>query len=73
MYSRQCIVVAEGISNKAAAEKLLGKKVVWKSLGKHAKTISGRITAPHGNKGSVRVAMQRGLPGQAIGSTVEIK
>lgn len=72
-YARQYIAVAEGISTRDDAAKLVGKKVVWSSSGKHPKTILGTIAAVHGNKGAIRVAMKRGLPGQAIGSKIEIK
>lgn len=69
----QYIVVVEGVSNREEAANLVGRKVVWRSAGKRAKIISGKIAALHGNKGGLRVLMQRGLPGQAIGSAVEIK
>ncbi len=38
-----------------------------------AKKIMGKVAAPHGNKGVLRVIFERGLPGQAIGTKVEIK
>ena len=34
--------------------------------------IVGTIVSPHGNKGLVRVRFRRGLPGQALGTTVKI-
>ncbi|HDO42134.1 MAG TPA: 50S ribosomal protein L35ae, partial [Candidatus Bathyarchaeota archaeon] len=34
--------------------------------------IVGTIVSPHGNKGLVRARFRRGLPGQALGTTVKI-
>jgi large subunit ribosomal protein L35Ae len=51
--------------------KLVGKEVVWSS--KSGKQIKGRIAAPHGNKNVVRAIFEKGLPGQAVGTEVEIK
>ncbi len=69
-YKRQYVVVSEGISSRGAAAKLVGKTVAWKSPA--GKKITGKITAPHGNRGAVRVLLERGLPGQALGTLVEI-
>ncbi len=51
-------------------EALIGKKVVWTSPG--GKKIKGVITARHGSGYKVRARFERGLPGQAIGTPVEI-
>ena len=59
--------------NREEAEKFTGKEVVWKSAGKKARVIKGKISAPHGNKGLVRAIFEKGLPGQAMGSEVEIE
>ncbi len=37
------------------------------------KTIEGKVTALHGSKGALRVLFERGMPGQAIGQTLEVK
>ncbi len=66
----QMIVKIEGIKNREDAEKLIGKIVVWKTPS--GKEIKGKITAPHGNKGAVRVRFEKGMPGQAIGAEVEV-
>ena len=55
------------------ATKLVGKTVEWKSTGKTPKTITGKISSAHGGNGVVRAIFERGLPGQAIGTDVEIK
>ena len=53
------------------AEKFVGKSVEWKSPA--GKIIKGKIAAPHGNKGLVRSIFEKGLPGQARNTEVEIK
>ena len=58
---------------KEEAIKLIGKQVEWKSSGKNVKIIKGRISACHGNKGLVRAIFEKGLPGQAVNSEVEVK
>ena len=60
-----------GATSRAEAEKLKGKNVEWKSPA--GKIIKGKIAAPHGNKGLVRAIFERGLPGQAITTGVEVK
>ncbi len=69
----QVVLKAEGISDKEAASKLVGKKVSFACSGSSAKTIAGEVTAPHGNSGALRARFERGLPGQAIGTSIDIK
>ena len=64
------IVTTKGVSTKKDAEKLVNKKVTWKSPAD--KAISGKVTSVHGNSGAVRVIFEKGMPGQAIGQKVEI-
>ena len=66
------IIRIEGIENKNKAESLIGKIVTWTSTGKGKKEINGQITNTHGNKGTVRVQFERGLPGQSVGTKVKI-
>lgn len=70
----QMIVVAEGVDDKAKAEKLVGRTVRWESPAKKEakKEIKGKITAAHGNKGAFRVTFEKGMPGQSISSKVKI-
>ena len=68
---RQFIVQTEKVKNRKDAEKHVGKEVTWKSPA--GKLIKGKITAAHGNKGLLRVVFEKGLPGQAINTGVEIK
>jgi len=59
-----------GMKNKEEAEKLKGKEVVWKSNA--GKVIKGEISGSHGNKGLVRARFEKGLPGQALTTEVEV-
>ena len=53
------------------AEKFVGKDVEWTSPA--GKKISGKISSSHGNKGLVRAIFEKGLPGQARNTEVEVK
>ncbi|MEK6953385.1 MAG: 50S ribosomal protein L35ae [Candidatus Micrarchaeota archaeon] len=66
----QMILIADGIKTKADAEKLKGKEVVFTTESK--KLIKGTVKAAHGNKGAFRALFSRGLPGQAIGTKVDV-
>ena len=67
---RHFILSIEGVEERKKAEEYCGKEVVWTSKGN--KKIKGKIVAPHGNKGRVRAIFEKGLPGQALGSKVEL-
>jgi large subunit ribosomal protein L35Ae len=60
-----------GLKNRDEAKKMAGKEIVWKSSG--GKEIKGRISDAHGNKGLVRAIFEKGLPGQAVTTEVEVK
>ena len=70
---RHFLIEVPNVNSKEKALKFIGKSVEWKSPGKEAKIISGKVAAAHGNKGVIRAIFERGLPGQAIGTEVEIK
>ncbi|MBI4139836.1 50S ribosomal protein L35ae [Candidatus Woesearchaeota archaeon] len=67
------ILHPEGTKERKEALKLVGKKVEWTAPGKKKTTITGTITIPHGSKGYVRALFDRGMPGQSIATTAEIK
>ncbi|MBW2973554.1 50S ribosomal protein L35ae [Candidatus Woesearchaeota archaeon] len=69
----QMIVQPEGVDDKEKAKALVGKTVTWTAPGKKKTTITGKISAVHGNKGTVRAVFERGLPGQALGQEVKIE
>ena len=70
---RHFLIEIEGSNNREDASKFVGKTATWKSTGKETKTITGKISSAHGGNGVVRAIFEKGLPGQAIGSEVEIK
>ena len=69
--TNQFLVEVEGGDSKEKAAKLVGKKVIWKTPS--GKEIHGKVSAPHGGKGVVRTRFNRGLPGIALGTKVELK
>ncbi len=71
IHKRHFLIEMDGVSNRKDAEKLVGKEVEWKSPA--GKIIRGKISSAHGNKGVVRAIFEKGLPGQAITTEVEIK
>ena len=68
---RHFIIEIPECDSKEKTVKFIGKDVEWTSPGK--KIIKGKIAASHGTKGVVRVIFEQGLPGQAIGTSVEVK
>jgi len=60
-----------GLNSREEAKKYAGKEVTWKSPS--GKTIKGKISDAHGNKGLVRAIFERGLPGQAVTTEIEVK
>tara|TARA_Y100000310_G_C20224998_1_gene597502 strand:+ start:281 stop:562 length:282 start_codon:yes stop_codon:yes gene_type:complete len=70
---RHFLIEVPGIDSRDKADKFKGNDVFWKSPGKEPKVIGGKVAAAHGNKGVLRAIFEKGLPGQAIGTKVEIK
>ncbi|MBS3175487.1 50S ribosomal protein L35ae [Candidatus Woesearchaeota archaeon] len=66
----QMIARVNGIENAEKARSLINKKVTWKSTA--GKEIKGEITNLHGNKGKVRIQFETGLPGQSLGTKIQI-
>lgn len=69
--TRQIVLKIENIDSKDKTKDVIGKTVTWKSPA--GKEIKGKISHYHGNSGNVRVILERGVPGQAIGEEVEVK
>ena len=67
--SRECLVQFTDIISVAKAGQLLGQKVTWKG---ENKTLTGKVVGFHGKKGTVRVRFKTGVPGQALGTAVEL-
>jgi len=60
-----------GLGDREEAKKMVGKEVVWKSPS--GKEIKGKVSDAHGNKGIVRAIFEKGLPGQAVTTKIEVK
>ncbi len=67
--TNQMIIIVPGVDKKKA-ESLVGKKVSYLCEGKNKTTITGTVSAVHGNKGAVRAIFEKGMPGQAIGGKI---
>jgi large subunit ribosomal protein L35Ae len=67
--SRECLIQFTDVGSAARAGQLIGRKVEWK--GGNKKHI-GKIVGFHGKNGAVRVKFKKGVPGQALGTTVEL-
>ena len=67
--SHECLIQFADVASATQSGQLIGRKVVWK--GKN-RDISGKIVGFHGKNGVVRVKFKKGLPGQAIGTTVQL-
>ncbi|MGD0644147.1 MAG: 50S ribosomal protein L35ae [Candidatus Bathyarchaeia archaeon] len=67
--SRECLIEFETVNSASLACKLIGQKVVWKS---GSNKFVGKIMGAHGRNGIVRVRFVHGVPGQAIGTLVEL-
>ena len=59
-----------GANNREEAKKFAGKEVEWKTS--TGRIIKGKISDAHGNKGLVRAIFEKGLPGQAVASEIEV-
>ena len=70
---RHFLIEVEGTKTREDASKFVGKEVTWTSTGKNTKQINGKVSSAHGRNGVIRAIFERGLPGQAIGTDVEIK
>lgn len=65
------MLVDFGLKSDKEAEKIIGKEIVWVSPS--GKVIKGKVLNVHGKKGIVRAKFTPNLPGQAIGTKVELK
>ncbi|MEA2090546.1 MAG: 50S ribosomal protein L35ae [Thermoproteota archaeon] len=66
---KECLISFPNLQSPSEAARLIGRKVAWPA-GK--RKIVGKIVALHGKKGLVRARFRKGVPGQAIGTPVEI-
>lgn len=69
-YTNQYVVSVDGVSDRQSAQGIIGKRAVFKTSG--GKEIVGKVSKAHGNSGAVLVRFDKGLPGQAVGTELEI-
>jgi len=68
--NKELLTKVLNIRNESEASEYIGRKVVWRSIG--GKKIVGKVVGIHGKNGVMRVRFRAGLPGQAIGTNVDI-
>jgi large subunit ribosomal protein L35Ae len=66
---KEYLIQFSGVKSVSEAGQLIGLKVAW-PLGK--RKCVGKIVSLHGKNGLVRARFRKGVPGQALGSQVEI-
>ncbi len=71
LHPKHCILIFPNIKNRAEANKLVGRTVVWTTSS--GKDLKGNITRAHGKSGAVRCHFKKaGVPGQALGTKIKI-
>ena len=66
---KECLIKFEHLKSASLADQLINRKVVWNQ---GDSKIVGIIMRSHGKKGVVIVKFTKGVPGQALGTTVEL-
>ena len=66
---RECILQFSNVMSPGEAARLVGRKVAW-PIGE--RKLRGKIVALHGKGGLVRARFKNGLPGQALGTAIEV-
>jgi len=69
--NKHFVIETKEITKKSDATKLIGKTVEWVSPS--GKKLTGKVSKSHGNSGAVLAIFEKGLPGQALGTKVEVK
>jgi large subunit ribosomal protein L35Ae len=67
--SKECIIQFAHVKSVSEAARLIGRKVAWQN---DKSRIIGKIIALHGKKGLIRARFRKGVPGQALGTTIEL-
>jgi large subunit ribosomal protein L35Ae len=67
--SKEILIQIIGTEPAAQAGKFIGKKVIWKNT---TAKLLGQVTGLHGKNGILKAKFKKGVPGQAIGTTVEL-
>jgi large subunit ribosomal protein L35Ae len=66
---RECLIHFTHVNSISLAGQLFNRKVVWKQ---GTIKLIGKIVGLHGKKGVVKVKFRKGVPGQALGTRVEL-
>lgn len=66
---RECLIQFPHVNSISLAGQLIKRKVIWKQ---GDSKLVGKIAGYHGKNGVVKVKFQKGVPGQALGTTVEL-
>jgi len=66
---KECLLMFPGVNSPSEASQLIGKKVAW-PVGE--RKCVGKILSTHGKNGLLRARFRKGLPGEALGTQVEI-
>jgi len=66
---KECLIQFANVNSTSLAGQLFNRKVVWKQ---GDTKLIGKIRGSHGKKGVVKVKFQKGVPGQALGTKVEL-
>ena len=69
-YPHNILIRIPGIDSSSSAAKYIGRKVVWRS--ESGKKLVGKVVKTHGQNGVLLSRFKKSLPGQAIGSSIEI-
>ncbi len=72
-HDRHFLIEIPECDSREKATKYKDKEVSWTSPGKEKKVIKGVVSSAHGNSGVLRCIFERGLPGQSIGTEVEVE
>ena len=67
--SSECLIKFTEVVSPAQSGQLIGQKVLWKG---EKKKLIGKIVGFQGKNGAVRVKFKKGVPGQALGTIVEL-
>lgn len=66
---KECLIKFDHVKSASLADQLINRKVVWNQGDNR---IVGRIAGSHGKNGVVKVKFTKGVPGQALGTKVEL-
>ena len=66
---KECLIQFAHVKSSGLAGQLFNRKVVWKQ---GSVKLVGKIAGVHGKNGVVVVKFKKGVPGQALGTTVEL-